>query len=152
MAMKVQNVGTMAMESLYRTEQEEGVAEQGKELLFRSKLTNESETVYIRRIEGLIGDIERQGKKLTERADMAEMQKYREMITSLMNETVSNGFAFSKEGKIGVNGRSKIFAMIRTVNEKLDSMTKKILNEEKDNINLLDDVDDIRGLLVDMFL
>ena len=142
----------MAMESLHRMETDEEVTEQGKELIFRSKLTTETEQVYLKRIEGLVQDIERQGAKLAERADMAEMQKYREMITSLLNETVSNGFAFSKEGKIGVNGRSKIFAMIKTVNDKLDSMTKKILSEEKDNINLLDDVDDIRGLLVDMFL
>lgn len=152
MAMKVQNVSGLAMETLHRVETEEDVSQGGKELIFRSKLTTETENVYIKRIEGLVQDIERQGAKLAERADMAEMQKYREMITSLMNETVSNGFAFSKEGKIGVNGRSKIFAMIRTVNEKLDAMTKKILSEERDNINLLDDVDDIRGLLVDMFL
>lgn len=151
MAIKVNQVSTMTPGAAPRLETEE-VESGRKELLFRSKLTTEKESAYLKRIEALIGDVERQGKKLTERADMAEMQKYREMITSLINETVSNGFAFAKEGKIGVNGRSKIFAMIRTVNEKLDSMTKKILSEEKDNINLLDDVDDIRGLLVDMYL
>lgn len=151
MALKVNQVGTMMPGATARHETEE-VESGSKELIFRSKLTTEKESAYLKRIEALIGDVERQGKKLTERADMAEMQKYREMITSLINETVSNGFAFAKEGRIGVNGRSKIFAMIRTVNEKLDSMTKKILSEEKENINLLDDVDDIRGLLVDMYL
>ena len=151
MALKVNNINTPAAGAMHRVETEE-VEIESKELIFRSKLTTEKESAYIRRIEGLIGDIEEQGKKLAERADMAEMQKYRELITGLVNETVSNGYAFAKEGKIGVNGRSKIFAMIRTVNEKLDSMTKKILEEEKDNINLLDDVDDIRGLLVDMYL
>lgn len=151
MAIKVNHVNTMTPGTAPRIETEE-TSTGSKELLFRSKLTTEKESTYLKRIEALIGDVERQGRKLTERADMAEMQKYREMITSLINETVSNGFAFAKEGKIGINGRSKIFAMIRTVNEKLDSMTKKILSEEKDNINLLDDVDDIRGLLVDMYL
>lgn len=151
MALKVSNINTLAAGAMPRVETEE-VETGSKELIFRSKLTNEKEAAYLKRIEALIGDVEKQGKKLTERADMAEMQKYRELITGLINETVSNGYAFAKEGRIGVNGRSKIFAMIRTVNEKLDSMTKKILNEEKDNINLLDDVDDIRGLLVDMYL
>ncbi len=106
----------------------------------------------MRQIEGLVRTIEEQGKRIKERADMSELQKYRENITKLINETVSNGFAFHKEGKLGPNGRSKIFAMIKTVNEKLDSLTKKILSEEKDNISLLDEVDDIRGLLVDMYL
>ena len=130
----------------------ETISPHGRELTFSSKLTEEANSVYMRHVENLISEIEKQGKKLSERADMAEMQKYREMITTLMNETVSNGFAFHKEGKIGVNGRSKIFAMIKTVNKKLDSITKKVLEKEKDNIDLLNDIDDIRGLLVDMYL
>lgn len=149
--MKVQNINNIPMESMSRADIET-VSPQGTELTFSSKLTEESNSVYIRHIEELIGQIEKQGRRLSERADMGEMQKYREMITKLLNETVSNGFAFHKEGKIGVNGRSKIFAMISKVNEKLDAMTKSVLEEEKDNINLLDDIDDIRGLLVDMYL
>ncbi|WP_066683572.1 YaaR family protein [Christensenella intestinihominis] len=149
--MKVQNINNIPMESMSRADIE-SVSPQGTELTFSSKLTEESNSVYIRHIEELIGQIEKQGRRLSERADMGEMQKYREMITKLLNETVSNGFAFHKEGKIGVNGRSKIFAMISKVNEKLDAMTKSVLEEEKDNINLLDDIDDIRGLLVDMYL
>lgn len=150
--MKIQNVNNMPIESLSRNDIDENVNFPETELVFRSKLTAESKSVYERQIRELVRTIEAQGKRLAERADMGEMQKYREMITQLLHETVSNGFAFHKEGKIGINGRSKIFAMIKTVNEKLDSMTKKLLAEEKENIDLLDDIDDIRGLLVDMYL
>ncbi|MBC5646736.1 YaaR family protein [Christensenella tenuis] len=150
--MKIQNVNNMPIESLSRNDIDENVNFPETELVFRSKLTAESKSVYEKQIRELVRTIEAQGKRLAERADMGEMQKYREMITQLLHETVSNGFAFHKEGKIGVNGRSKIFAMIKTVNEKLDSMTRKLLDEEKENIDLLDDIDDIRGLLVDMYL
>lgn len=150
--MKIQNINNMPIESLSRNDIDENVNFPETELVFRSKLTTESKSVYERQIRELVRTIEAQGKRLAERADMGEMQKYREMITQLLHETVSNGFAFHKEGKIGINGRSKIFAMIKTVNEKLDSMTKKLLAEEKENIDLLDDIDDIRGLLVDMYL
>lgn len=149
--MKVQNINNIPVESMSRAEIDP-VSLQGRELTFSSKLTEESNTAYIRHIEELVGQIEKQGQRLAERADIGEMQKYREMITKLMNETVSNGFAFHKEGKIGVNGRSKIFAIIKTVNEKLDMLTKKVLEKEKENIDLLNDIDDIRGLLVDMYL
>lgn len=148
--MKVQNINNIPLETITKLESESSA--HSSELVFKSALTNESEHVYMRQIEGLVRTIEEQGKRIKERADMSELQKYRENITKLINETVSNGFAFHKEGKLGPNGRSKIFAMIKTVNEKLDSLTKKILSEEKDNISLLDEVDDIRGLLVDMYL
>lgn len=150
--MKIQNINNMPIESVTKAEIDESAGTHGSERLFRSKLTAESDAMYTRHIEELVGNIEKQGKRLAERADMGEMQKYREMVAKLVNETVSNGFAFHKEGKMGPNGRSKIFAMIKTVNEKLDKITQKVLDDEKDNISLLDEVDDIRGLLVDMYL
>ena len=150
--MKIRNVNSMALEHLAKTDINENDGLRNTELVFKSQLSNERQATYLAHIQELIGQIEQQGKQLGKRADMGEMQKYREMITKLINETVSNGFAFEKEGKIGANGRSKVFVTIRQINEKLDAMTKKVLEEEKANLDLLDDIDDIRGLLVDMYL
>jgi uncharacterized protein YaaR (DUF327 family) len=149
--MKINNVNASGLEHLARSEAGEADGARSPELVFKSHLSNESESAYLVRIEGLITEIEKQGVRLGKRADMAEMQKYREMITKLLNETVSNGFAFEKEGKMGFNGRSKIFVVIKKINTKLDEMTRKVLEGEKDHIDLLDDIDDIRGLLVDMY-
>lgn len=149
--MKIRNVNSSALEHLAKNGVNEADGGRTTELVFKRQLTNETKSAYLSHIEGLVEDIEKQGVKLSKKADMAEMQKYREMITKLLNETVSNGFAFEKEGKMGFNGRSKIFAVIKKVNTKLDEMTQKVLASEKENIDLLDDVDDIRGLLVDMY-
>lgn len=149
--MKIQNINAAQIEHFPRNEIE--ISQNTDiELEFRRSLTNETEAVYMRRIEGLMADITRQGEVVAKRADMGELQKYRAMVTSLINETVSNGFAFKKSGGMNSRGRSKVFAMIQQVNEKLDNMTKKILEEQKDNLDLLNDVDDIRGLLVDMYM
>lgn len=149
--MKVRNVNNMALETVTKSESHEIDELQSKDVVFKSQLSKEKGAAYMGHVKELISQIEEQGKLLGKRADMGELQKYREMVTKLINETVSNGFIFEKEGKIGVNGRSKIFAMIRTINEKLDKMTQKLLQDEQKNLNLLDDVDDIRGLLVDMY-
>ncbi len=149
--MKINHVNSAAMDHAAKSELSETDAAKSTGLVFKRHLTNESKSAYLGHIEELIADIEKQGVKLGKKADMAEMQKYREMITKLLNETVSNGFAFEKEGKMGFNGRSKIFVIIKKINTKLDDMTQKVLEAEKENINLLDDIDDIRGLLVDMY-
>lgn len=149
--MKVKSVSPVALDRVSKSSIEESFDGGGKVLQFRRHLSNESENAYTEHIKSLITEIEKQGSILSRRADMGEMQKYREMITCLMNETVSNGFVFNKEGRIGINGRNKVFVTIRKINEKLDEMTRKILDDEKTNLNLLNDVDDIRGLLVDMY-
>lgn len=149
--MKIRNVNNTAIEHLTRSESSETQGLKSSDLVFKSQLSNEKQAIYMEHIQGLISEIERQGEKLGKKADMSELQKYREMITKLINETVSNGFVFEKEGRMGANGRSKIFATIKQINDKLDEMTKKLLESEKENINFLDDIDDIRGLLVDMY-
>ncbi len=149
--MKIQQVGRMKSDRLARTGVEPTTTD-SNEVLFRRSMTNETNNAYLKHIESLIGNISEQGLVVAKRADMKELQKYRMMVTELINETVSNGFAFSKSANMSTRGRAKVFATIKTVNEKMDEMTKKLLNEETENINLLDDVDDIRGLLVDMYL
>lgn len=149
--MKIQNVNTLQMDHIARNEVEI-VSSGSDEILFQRSLTQESEAAYMKRINQIVGDITRQGEIVAKRADMGELQKYRGMVTALINETVSNGYAFKKSGGMNSRGRSKVFAVIKKINDKLDQMTKKVLDEQKDNINLLDDVDDIRGLLVDMYM
>ncbi len=150
--MNVKGIAPVSMDRITKTVIEDMPDSPGKVLQFRRHLSDEADNLYTQRIAGLISDIEKQGKVLGGRADIGELQKYREMITSLLNETVSNGFAFSKEATLGFGGRNRVYAIIRQINGKLDEMTRKVLSDEKNNINLLDNVDDIRGLLVDLFL
>lgn len=149
--MKIQNVNTLQMDHVLRNEVEI-IPNESEEIIFQRSLSKEKESVYMQRIYQLVGDITKQGEIVAKKADMGELQKYRGMVTALINETVSNGFAFKKSGGMNSRGRSKVFAVVKKINDKLDEMTKKVLQEQKDNINLLDDVDDIRGLLVDMYM
>ena len=84
--------------------------------------------------------------------DIGEVQKYRAMITELVKETVSNAYACKTSTAFDANGRRRVFVVVRNINEKLDELTQGVLSGEADNIKLLGMVDDIRGLLVDLFL
>lgn len=96
--------------------------------------------------------IAKQGEIVSQKVDLAEFQKYRELITELINQAASGAFAYFKTEKFDARGRHKIFALIRTVNKKLDELAAEILKQEADNIKLLSLVDDIRGMLVDLMM
>jgi uncharacterized protein YaaR (DUF327 family) len=119
---------------------------------FHRQLTTLSDEQYSRHIGDLVGAITKQGELLGKRADITELQRYREMITELVNETVSNSYAFSKNNAFDARGRHRVYAMIKKVNLNLDQLTSEVLKEQKDNLAVLDLVDDIRGLLVDIYL
>lgn len=123
-----------------------------KEVAFNRKLNDSLQVVHEGNIKASIDAITEQGKKLSMRADLKELHIYKEMIKSLIQDTVSNAFEFAKSSQFGSRGRSKVYALINRIDEELDEMTKIILNKEEDNINLISKVDDIRGMLVDMLL
>lgn len=112
-------------------------------------LQQEQHLEYIKKLKSKIFE---QGEVIKKKADISELQKYRKMISELLNETVSNSFQCVKSDSYSARSGHKIFIVIRKVNDKLDELTKEILVNQTDNLKLLGMVDDIRGLLVDLFL
>lgn len=119
---------------------------------FQRHMRDAHSSEYEEYIEELKNKVQKQGDLLSKRVDMADFQKYRELITQLFQEVASNSYQFCKSDKFDQRGRHKVFTVIRNVNQKLDEIAKMILKEESDNIELLNAVDDVRGMLVDMFL
>lgn len=120
--------------------------------VFRRELTTLSTQSHNKYISGLIDKITKQGDIVAKRADIKELQKYRQLITELLNENASNSFAFVKSDKFDSRGRHRTLAMLKKVNKGLDDLTTEVLKQESDNITMLNMVDDIRGMLVDLFL
>ena len=119
---------------------------------FQFKMTEMTERAYQQYIDGLRNDIIRQGDVLKQKMDIDEVQKYRAMITELVEETVSNAYACKTSTAFDTNGRRRVFVVIRNINEKLDALTQGVLSGQEDTLKLVSMVDDIRGLLVDLFL
>jgi len=120
--------------------------------LFERELTSLNNEKHQEYINSLIDKIAIQGEKISKKADLAELQKYRELIIKLLQENASNSFSFDKSDKFDAKGRHKVFSMIRTVNKKLDELTAEVLKNQDENIKVVNLVDDIRGILVDLFL
>lgn len=135
-----------------RIVREEAAPETTTQVSFSRHLTDLSESRYQTYISQLVGSIAEQGERMAKRADLREFHRYREMIRKLLDETVSNGFAFRKFRKFDMRGRNKTYAIIQRVNEKLDEILRVLLSEEADHLALLSSVDDIRGMLVDLLM
>lgn len=149
--MKVQDVN-MSLREMQAPAHTEKPAGAGSAHPFHRNLTSLNEAAYRQHIEDLVGSITKQGELLGKRADIKELQKYREMITELMNETVSNSYIFTKNNAFDSRGRHRVYAMVKKVNANLDEIAQQVLSEQEDNLKVLHLVDDIRGLLLDIFL
>lgn len=123
-----------------------------KELNFQGQLKRVENRNFEERINDMVDRIMEQGEKLAKKADIRELKIYKNMISEFLDEAVKNSHKFSKQNLLDRRGRYKAFATVKKINEHLDLLTKDVLKEEKDNINILNRIDDIRGLILDIKL
>lgn len=119
---------------------------------FNEHMAKAQDRHYEERIAVLIDEINKQGEKLSKKVDIKELAIYKKLISEFLEEAVNNSHKFSKENFLDRRGRYRMYAIIKKVNQQLDALTEEVLREEKDNLRILQRLDDIRGLLLDMLM
>lgn len=109
------------------------------------------ETALQEKLAGLIEDITKEGKKISKHMDVRDMQRYRGLIKEFMNEVVTHSHVFQRENFLDRRGRHRVYGMIKAIDDNLDELTDLLMQEEKDHLAILSKIDEIRGLLLDIF-
>ncbi|HEX2945116.1 MAG TPA: YaaR family protein [Clostridia bacterium] len=123
----------------------------GKNTDFRNQLAKAEDIGYEQRLEKLVQDIVTQGEALSKRVDVRELKLYRKLIAEFLDTALGNSKKFSKKSLLDRRGRHKVYAIVQNINDELEKLTQDVLNGEKDNISLLQRLEDIRGLILDLY-
>ena len=102
------------------------------------------------KIASLMGEITEQGKKISKKTDVRDMRRYRQLVKDFINEVVYRSHEFSRENFLDKRGRHRVYGIIRLVDQNLDKLAEALIKDEKDNLEILNLVDEIRGLLLDI--
>ena len=103
------------------------------------------------RLNLMFQDITMQGKKISKHMDVRDMKRYRTLIKDFLNEVVNRSHKFSRENFLDRRGRHRVYGIIRLIDENLDSLAEELMKEEKDHIAILGRIDEIKGMLLDIF-
>lgn len=113
--------------------------------------SNIEEAELANRLNAMMEEIVMQGDKLVKRMDVKDMKHYRTLIKEFMNEIVNRTHKFSRENFLDRRGRHRVYGIVRLVDEKLDELAQELVKDEKDKLSILAKVDEIRGLILDIF-
>lgn len=103
------------------------------------------------RLNLMMEEITMQGKKICKHMDIRDMKKYRSLIKDFMNEIVNHSHKFSRENFLDKRGRHRVYGIVRLIDKNLDELAEELIKDEKDNIAILSKIDEIRGILLDIF-
>lgn len=114
--------------------------------------SNIEEADLANRLQLMMEDIVMQGERIKKKTDVKDMRKYRSLIKDFLNEVVNRSHKFSRENFLDRRGRHRVYGIVRLVDEKLDELAQELMKDEKDNLTILSKIDEIRGLLLDLFI
>ena len=126
---------------------------QAPEVPFKFVLSSNVEEAGLQqRLLGMMEEITMQGDKIKKKMDIRDMKHYRSLIKDFMNEVVNRSHEFSRENFLDRRGRHRVYGIIRRVDEALDELAQELVKEEQDALTILGKIDEIRGLLLDIFM
>lgn len=115
-------------------------------------ISNIEEQELQARLTLMIEDITQQGKKISKHMDVRDMRKYRMLIKEFFNEVVNRSHQFSRENFLDRRGRHRVYGIIKLIDANLDELATELIKDEKDHLAILSKIDEIRGILLDIFI
>ena len=96
-------------------------------------------------------EIERQGERLAEHRTVEDLNKFKKLVKDLMDDAVKFGLKLEERQGFNRRGRSKIYKIIKEVDKKLLEVTDAVLDKQKNNIDILALVGEVKGLIVNIY-
>lgn len=118
---------------------------------FRDFLKSAQEVYSKEQLSLMLSSIEEQGKRLVKTMSLADLKKYKEMVGRLVKYCIELGLELKEERLFSGQGRQKVLTTVRIVDEKLIELTELLFSKNADAFRVLALVDEIRGLLLDLY-
>ncbi|WP_026700226.1 YaaR family protein [Salibacterium aidingense] len=99
----------------------------------------------------IIQDIDDLGKVLSESRTVEELRKYKQLVKDFMEEAVEHGLNLEEKRGFNRRGRTKVYKIVEEVDQKLLDLTNSVVDQQKSSLDILDQVGEIRGLLVNIY-
>jgi uncharacterized protein YaaR (DUF327 family) len=96
----------------------------------------------------MLEDIKKKGNRLTVTKCYSDVHAYKKLIQEYLKSILNHMYEVKKDISFW---QTQYFMTVDTIDEKLRELTELLLTEEKDNLNIASTIDEITGLVVDIY-
>lgn len=118
-------------------------------LNFNDSFSKISRTKSKEEVEKYLGQIKDIGRDLANTKGYSHVIRYKQAIKQYLKSVVDYTYETDKKDSFWSNN---YFQTVRVVDEKLEDLTKSVLENEKQNIDIISHIDEINGLLIDLYM
>lgn len=115
---------------------------------FSNELTNSLLNQSKKELKDLLLSIKKKGTQIVLTKTHSDVVEYKNLVKEYLKKVMEDIYEIEK---CYDTFDSRYYLTVETIDEKLKELTDKILGGEKDNISILTTIDEIQGLMVDIY-
>lgn len=119
---------------------------------FSAELLDQQDAISSEQLDKLLKKIDEQGARLSRTPTYDELKSYRSLIKNFVSEAVSHMYELHTQSGWDRMGRQKSYTTVRKIDKKLEEMAEKIRLGQADQLSIIASHDQIRGMLVDLYM
>jgi len=118
---------------------------------FREQLARSHAQQFNERIDRALQEIDELGRRLTESLSQSDLRLYRDAIGRLFRDLTRHMLDVRQDLEWDSQAwEQRTMVTIRQVDERLEALSRLVLEQEQDRLAILAAVDEIKGLLLDV--
>ena len=102
-------------------------------------------------LDQLLISIDSQAKEIEKSLTFETLRVYRELVRKFVGIAVNEFFEVEEKLSVGPTGKKKSLLLVKKINEELEKLAQDFLDRQKNLIGFLGRLDQIRGLLLDLY-
>jgi uncharacterized protein YaaR (DUF327 family) len=96
----------------------------------------------------MMEDIKKKGNRLSITKCFADVKAYKNLIREYLESVLKNMYEIKKDISFW---QTQYFITVETIDLKLEELTQMLLSQEKENLDIANTIDEISGLIVDIY-
>ncbi len=119
---------------------------------FPHLLEEKEEKLALAMLQEMLKSIEEKGEKLKKSRNLKDLKAYKKDVKNFLATAGKEGLKVRQISHRTPQGKMKIYTVIDKVDDALEELTQEMLKKQASVMSIVAKIDEIRGLLLDLFI
>lgn len=118
---------------------------------FKTSLEDSIKKQLREKLNALLKEIDSEGENILKKRTLDVLLKYKKLVKNFLDTVVKNTYLLKENVNFNPRGKQNILILVENIDQSLEELATMVLNKEVDNLNLLEKIGEIRGMLIDIY-
>ncbi|WP_243292596.1 YaaR family protein [Bacillus sp. FJAT-47783] len=118
---------------------------------FHELVQKQESKLYNDQLNKLMTELERAGSRLHRSMNVHDLSTFKTIVKRFIREAVEYGMSLKESNNWDLNGNKRTLHLVEEIDQKLVELTDELLTKEKEGVNILGKIGEIKGLLINLY-